>query len=78
MIRNHTRREGAYVRIALRFARRRNTPAAVFGEHGDSAAEEIPEVIREVAVRALDDGLRSEVAVLSEHHFAQQVVAQKL
>ena len=78
MVCDEPRGKFANFRISLRLAGRRNTPGAVFRKHGDGAAQKIAEVVREVAVRALDDRLESEIAILSEHHFTQQVIPQKL
>ena len=64
--------------ISLRHARCRKTAGAVLGKHGDSAAEEIAQIIRQIAVSPLNNGLDSEVAILAEHHFPQEVIAQEL
>src|SRR5438093_10148898 len=78
MIRYDARGKVTDFRISLRLVWRRNTPGPVFGKHGDGTAQKIPEVVCEVAVRALDDRFECEIAILSEHHFPQQVIPQKL
>ena len=53
----------------------RGSAFAVLGDHRQRALRQIAEVVRQIRVDAVDDGLVGETAVLAERHLAQEEIA---
>src|SRR5688572_21263050 len=65
------------VLVANSFSGSRNFSVPVLGNHRAGATQQIAEVVGQVAVPSLDNGVIAEIAVLAENHLPQQVVTDQ-
>ena len=55
-----------------------STPPKLRPDHGERALRQIAEIVGEIGIDAIDDGLVAVIAVLAERHLAQQEIAQRI
>ena len=71
-------RKRAHVGVTRGLAWRWNDAAAIFRDHRHRPAQKIAQIVGEITVGALNQGVIAEIAVLAKHHLTQDEIAEQL